>query len=276
MSIALAFFLWYGYYGAWSTIRQGVAIVFLSAAMLTSRSKTKWLCLVTAALFHRSALLPVALYLLYTLVWPPSSAGTKGKWLAIMGGGAAAILSRLMSPQVAAYFLDSSSGFFGAARIHSLASNSFFIEPYPLFAGRMVEIWITILVLGRIGKAGLPDVAQASMTWRLYNLQIVHLLTYLLCSPITFIAEREVLFFDYIHCLALAYALVIWGVNVTEQKRLGWLRILNRRNCIVSIAVFVMSLGYIANRYANILSADSRDPSEITHHDRFIPYRTGP
>ena len=110
----------------------------------------------------------------------------------------------------------------------------------------------------------------------LYNLQVLHLVMYLIASPVTFLAERQILYFDFLHCFAVSYTLILPAVALRPGDTLGWLSYFRPRNAFLATAMLVFAVSYITHRYIGMFSADSRAPREAGHYDRFIPYRTAP
>jgi hypothetical protein len=269
LAIALVMFMWYGYFCAWSAMRQGMAIVFVSFAF--SAKKTIWQAafFIVAILLHKTAALPAAIFFVLRLP------GLRSIWSQItLCVAALALLSATASEvrsDVMLAMFEVLLPVMGEARAVSFGLREFLIEPYPLLTGRMVEILMSIAVLLRLGRTN-PQAGGALATG-LARLQIAHVIVYLMCSPLTFLAERMVLFFDFVHCAAVANAAelaISWAVARTGMPAL-------RRQNMVAAGMLMTTMfvnAYLGNRYITIFSTESREAGEASHFDRFFPYRS--
>lgn len=275
--LAAVFFLWYGYFAAWSTIRQGIAISVLSLAFLGIRPKVAWMFAISAVLFHKSALLVVLLWAASRLLQSMSP-----KARVVIGTAFLLVVAYLRSVDILTLVERFNLlPLLGEGRSLSFGAREFLMAPYPLFTGRMVELLASLLVLSLLAlrRTALHEERASRFRFKerrwitvLVGLQVQHLIIYLACSPITVFAERMVLYYDFIHCIAVGSALVGIVYLVSELLRPRRLSMPGTRVLLASSLLF--SLYYIGNRYYNIFHAESREVGELTHAQRFFPYRS--
>lgn len=274
--ISLILFLWYGYYSAWSTIRQGMSIAVISIGFLDIKPRYKYLFFLMAILLHKTAVVPVAVYFLWRLL----SAFSRRTLLLL---GISALILVLLIRNVSVLDLISKVdvlSLIGENRAVSFSQREFLLASYPFYTGRMAELLLSIgtLAFALKGKWRLPEddsalAPQASTSMGLLlMLQCQHLLVYILCSPLTVVAERMVLYYDVVHALALGGAMIVLIRVVSGAIRPRGISIEGTR-LLLGLA-FLVSAGYIANRYYNIFHAESREIGELTHAERFFPYRS--
>jgi hypothetical protein len=229
-----------------------------------------------AFLLHKTAIFPIIVYLLWK--W---GSGRSWRTIFILGSAVLVLVGILRAINVLTLIGEFDVlPLLGQARAISFSQREFFLEPYPLLTGRMAEILLSIVVLSLslYGKWRIdtedPFLAPQPerLVTLLLGLQLQHLLVYLLCSPLTVLAERMILYYDYVHAIAVGSVLIL---VVRMLSRAMWPTSLTIHGTRVILALlFLTSAAYIANRYNNIFHAESREIHELTHAERFLPYRS--
>lgn len=274
--IATIFFLWYGYYSTWSTIRQGVSVMWFTAGVLSGGAALPAVFFSLALLTHKSAAAPIALFLVYRALWRVRKLRGRGKFVVLSALGLAAVAYALL-PSI----IDTKSlvrnylqWALGPTRTEAFANRSFFLDAYPLITGRLVEILGSLVVLWNLGRYYVGEDGWREKVKLLFNLQVMHLTVYLVCSPLTFLAERQVLFFDYIHCFATSVTLLSLPMFYRPRWVLGPRSFHRLTNQAAAVALVLFSAYYVGSRYSRMLVAESRAGNEYSHYQRFIPYRS--